>query len=59
MKFAREQAKTLNLEVDDRLIEHLGFMFIRDPMVIFSDKIYVDDSQNTNHFEVQLTITSY
>jgi len=52
MKFAAEQAKGLGLELDDRLLHHLGFLFMRDPMIIFSDRIYVDDSLNTNHFEV-------
>jgi len=51
MKFAAEQAKSLGVEVDDRLLNHLGFLFLRDPMIIFSDRIYVDDSLNTNHFE--------
>ncbi len=54
MKFAAEQAKGLGLELDDRLLNHLGFLFMRDPMIIFSDRIYVDDSLNTNHFEVWL-----
>lgn len=41
----------MGIYLDDRLIKHLGFMFIRDSMVIFKDKVQVDDSTNTNHFE--------
>ena len=52
MEYAEKQAKTLGKELDDRLKRHLGFLFLQDPMVVFSDKIYVDDSQTTNHFEV-------
>lgn len=58
MKYAAEQAKALGLELDDRLLHHLGFLAMRDPMIIFSDKIYVDDSANTNHFEVSIIVNS-
>eukprot|EP00331_Platyophrya_macrostoma_P009164 CAMPEP_0176425816 /NCGR_PEP_ID=MMETSP0127-20121128/11595_1 /TAXON_ID=938130 /ORGANISM="Platyophrya macrostoma, Strain WH" /LENGTH=636 /DNA_ID=CAMNT_0017807011 /DNA_START=33 /DNA_END=1943 /DNA_ORIENTATION=+ len=51
VKFAEEQAKELGLELDDRLLNHLGFLFLRDPMVIFKDRVNVDNETNTNHFE--------
>lgn len=37
--------------VDEKLARHLGYLFIRDPLVIFSDKVQVDDSTTTMHFE--------
>lgn len=43
----------MGIEMDDRLLNHLGFLFVRDPMVVFKDKINVDNTTNTNHFEVQ------
>ena len=52
MEFAKEQAEEMELEIDDALIKHLGFMFMRDPMVIFPDKIFLDDNCHVNHFEV-------
>jgi len=52
IQFAKEKAKELDIEIDEQLLQHLGVLFIRDPLVIFPDKIYVDDSCNTNHFEV-------
>ncbi|RZJ99386.1 MAG: hypothetical protein EOO43_26495, partial [Flavobacterium sp.] len=54
MRFAAEQAERLGADVDGRLLRHLGFLFARDPLVIFPDKIYVDDTCNNNHFEVRL-----
>ena len=51
-QFAKEKAKELDIEIDDQLLQHLGFLFIRDPLVVFPDKIYMDDSCYTNHFEV-------
>jgi hypothetical protein len=34
----------MGIELDEKLIEHLGVLFIRDAMVVFKDKVYVDDS---------------
>ena len=50
-KFAKEQAKELGVDIDDKLLNHLGYLFVRDPMIIFNDKINVDNETNTNHFE--------
>lgn len=36
--------------VDDLLAKHISHLFIRDPLVIYKDKIEVDENQ-TNHFE--------
>jgi Glutamate-cysteine ligase. len=52
MKFAQEEAQKIGVELDENLLRHLGFLFIRDPLVIFPDRVYVDDTKNTNHFEV-------
>lgn len=37
--------------VDDALSRHLAHLFIRDPLVIFSDALEVDDAKTTEHFE--------
>jgi len=39
------------VELDEKMVRHLGFLFSRDPLIVFSDKIYVDNTQTTNHFE--------
>ena len=53
MKFAEEKAKELGVELDDKLLKHIGFLFHQDPLVIYADKIFVDDNTSTNHFEGQ------
>jgi glutamate--cysteine ligase catalytic subunit len=37
--------------VDERLARHVAHLYIRDPLVIFSDRIDVDDTKTTEHFE--------
>ena len=38
--------------IDDLLARHIAHLFVRDPLVIYNESIYVDDKENTNHFEV-------
>jgi hypothetical protein len=38
--------------IDELLSKHIAHLFIRDPIVIFSELIDQDDSQSTDHFEV-------
>ena len=52
INFTKEKSKEMGIEVDDRLLNHLGFLFVRDPLVIFENKINIDDNESTNHFEV-------
>ncbi|OMJ79404.1 hypothetical protein SteCoe_20557 [Stentor coeruleus] len=37
--------------IDEQLAKHIAYIFSRDPLVIFSDKIELDDMSTTNHFE--------
>mmetsp|Transcript_21607 Transcript_21607/g.29681 ORF Transcript_21607/g.29681 Transcript_21607/m.29681 type:complete len:754 (+) Transcript_21607:73-2334(+) len=37
--------------IDQRLSRHLAHLFIRDPLVIYSHKIEIDDDHLTDHFE--------
>lgn len=48
-----EKAKALLIDagVDDILAEHFGHLWIRDPIVIFKEKVELDDSKVTDHFE--------
>ena len=52
INFTKEKANDMSVEIDDMLLNHLGFLFVRDPLVIFEDKISIDDNEFTNHFEV-------
>jgi len=39
--------------IDDLLSKHVSHLFIRDPIVIFSELLDQDDSESTDHFEVR------
>lgn len=41
----------MGIELDERLLNHLGILYLRDAMVIYKDKVHVKDDENTNHFE--------
>ena len=51
MDFARQKSKEMGVPLDERLIYHLGVLFKRDAMIIFKDKVDVNDEESTNHFE--------
>lgn len=40
--------------IDDLLSKHISHLFIRDPIVIFSELVEQDDTTSTDHFEVRL-----
>lgn len=43
--------------IDELLSKHVAHLFIRDPVVIFSELLDQDDSKSTDHFEVSSTYT--
>ena len=42
----------MDLEIDENLLNHLGFLFARDALVIYKDRIEKIDENSTEHFEV-------
>jgi len=38
--------------IDELLSKHIAHLFIRDPIVIFSELLDQDDSKSSDHFEV-------
>lgn len=44
------------LGVDDLLSKHIAHLFIRDPLVIFSETIQQDDTTSNDHFEVRFFV---
>ena len=38
--------------IDERLSKHFAHLFIRDPLVIFSETVDQDDESSMDHFEV-------
>ena len=45
--------------IDHLLARHLAHLFIRDPLVIYEEKLELDDSLSTDHFEVAHVISSF
>lgn len=37
--------------IDDKLAKHVAHLYIRDPLVMFSDRLEQDDANSTDHFE--------
>ena len=37
--------------MDARLAAHVAHLFVRDPLVIFRERVELDDSSNSDHFE--------
>jgi len=37
--------------VDERLSRHVANLFVRDPLVVFNDRIELDDTKSVEHFE--------
>lgn len=46
---------TLFLGMDERLASHYAHLFIRDPLVIFSESLNTYSVDNNDNFEVQRT----
>jgi glutamate--cysteine ligase catalytic subunit len=42
----------VTLGVDELLARHIAHLFIRDPLVIYRDKLKLDDENRSDHFEV-------
>jgi len=38
-------------DVPERLARHIAHLFVRDPLVIFSERIQLDDARTSEHFE--------
>lgn len=45
--------------LDELLSKHIAHLFIRDPLVIFSETIEQDDTSSSDHFEVWFSHPNY
>lgn len=52
MDFAAEKAKEMGVELDKEMLQHLGFLMMRDPLVLFADQFEVDNTKTCCHFDV-------
>ncbi|XP_061410150.1 glutamate--cysteine ligase catalytic subunit [Lethenteron reissneri] len=41
----------LDAGIDHLLAQHIAHLFIRDPLTLFEEKIYLDDEHESDHFE--------
>lgn len=39
--------------VDATLADHVGHLFVRDPLLVLSEKLVQDDERDSNHFDVR------
>ena len=44
--------------IDSALARHISHLFIRDPLVVFSEMVDQDDETSNDHFEVRVIILS-
>ena len=59
MEFATEKAKEVGVELDKAMLQHLGFLMLRDPLVLFNDNLEVNNAANSCHFEVKNICIDY
>lgn len=43
--------------IDPGLAQHIAHLFIRDAVILFEEKLHLDDSKDTDHFEVSFTFS--
>lgn len=49
----------LDSGIDEMLAKHIAHLFIRDPLVIFSETINQDDTTSNDHFEVMSVYSTF
>ena len=52
IKFLQDSQEQFNVEIDKQLLNHLGFLYLREPLVIFKeDEKQAEDPYSTKDFE--------
>lgn len=46
----------LFIGIDKLLAQHIAHLFIRDPLSVFEEKIHLDDENESDHFEVRISV---
>ena len=52
-------SKLFHLGFDDQLARHFAYLFIRDPISLFEEKLQQDPNTEFDHFEVISYVTGY
>ena len=47
--------KLIENGIDAGLAQHIAHLFIRDVVILFEEKLHLDDRKDTDHFEVDCT----
>lgn len=42
-----------SLGIDPALAQHIAHLFVRDPVILFEEKLHLDDTKAADHFEVR------
>jgi hypothetical protein len=42
-----------SLGIDHILAQHIAHLFVRDPVSLFEEQLHLDDTRDTDHFEVK------
>jgi len=50
-KFMTKEAKKMNVNVDENLLNHYAYLWVRDPLIVFPSRLEVDNTTKTDHFE--------
>ena len=51
MEYCKTEAEKAGVKVDYPILQHLGYLFSRDALVVFNDTIHDNDPHSTRHFE--------
>jgi len=52
MKFADEKSKELGLKIDYNFLRHIGFLFLRDPLLVYKNIIDLNNDSSSAVFDI-------
>jgi glutamate--cysteine ligase catalytic subunit len=50
-KFMKSEAKKMDSPIDEKLLNHFAYLWVRDPLVAFPSRLELDNNTETDHFE--------
>lgn len=51
MEYGKKESEKKGIKFDEKYWKHIGFLFMRDALVIFKDDIKQKNDQSSAHFE--------
>jgi glutamate--cysteine ligase catalytic subunit len=46
-------SSSFSIGIDPLLAQHISHLFIRDTVILFEEKLHLDDTKDSDHFEVK------